>query len=784
MKPFLIFAFGALLRLLCLPLSAAAAPNSAALHAWYKADNGLQSSGSIVTAWQDSGPAPAGKTLDRVVGTPRLWRVHSAAGPADVLRLDGNSALWQSAIEWGSVAAPRTLLCFARIVNGAKGTFCDSSTPGTSASANLYGAAPGWRVLRFDHRTSRLDGFVLGANGLLNNPLKCDVAEVLVFSRELSPAELEEHTSYLQKKWGNPTDVSPIEQHSESNGFPGLTTRLVCKHGTEGVHSYRMPALASTPSGTLLAVFDQRRHSALDLPADVDVGLLRSTDLGDTWQPMRSILDYDAAAPLARGNGVSSPCILVDRQTGRVFVAALWSHGDRGWNGSGPGLHPEQTGQIVLIHSDDDGLSWSPPRSITSEVKKPEWRLCAQGPGCGAQLRDGTLVFPAYFRESSGAAHACLILSRDHGRSWTASKPAVPDSPPTSEAQVAELADGSVLFSMRDDSRSGRRLWNRFNPADGSWGTPWLGMTDPTSRAALLRCDDGSLVFCNPVNPKVRATLTVRTSWDDGQTWSDGRLVDPRTSNTPSMSILGDGRIAVLYEGDGGLHLARFWPENTNLAAVSQPRQDPNQPPSWWLTRHARKLEQTKKKLPDLLFLGDSLTQGWEGPGARVWKAYYEHRNAANYGYDGDSTQHVLWRLARGELDGLNPKLIVLLVGTSNLDTGKFTPTQIAGGIGAVLESIKQKCPSSNILLLALFPRDMLPGGQLRQQCEAVNALLPPLADGKRVFLLNINHVLLTAEGVLSHNISQDPLHLTPKGYSLWAEAIEPTVQMLLDPAR
>jgi beta-glucosidase len=78
----------------------------------------------------------------------------------------------------------------------------------------------------------------------------------------------------------------------------------------------------------------------------------------------------------------------------------------------------------------------------------------------------------------------------------------------------------------------------------------------------------------------------------------------------------------------------------------------------------------------------------------------------------------------------------------------------------------------------------MLPGGQLRQQCEAVNALLPPLADGKRVFLLNINHVLLTAEGVLSHNISQDPLHLTPKGYSLWAEAIEPTVQMLLDPAR
>ena len=783
MKLFTSFILGTVMSLFLRTFSSAAGPNTTALHAWYKADQGLQASGSIVTAWQDSGPNPSGKALERVVGSPRLWRVQSASGPAEVLRLDGNSALWQSAITWGSVAAPRTLLCFARIANGATGALCDSATPGAAGTAHLYGTAPGWRVLRFDQSTSRLDGFVLGANASLKNSLRCDIAEVLIFSRQLSPVEIEEHSAYLRTKWGNPTDVSAKEQHSESNGFPGLTTQLLRKHGSDGVHTYRMPAVATTPAGTLLAVFDQRRQSALELPADIDVGILRSTDRGDTWQPMRSILDYDAADPQARGNGVGSPSILVDRQTGRIFVAALWSYGDRGWNGSGPGLQPEETGQLVLSHSDDDGLSWSPPKSITPQVKKNEWRLCSQGAGCGTQLSDGTLVFPAHFRESNGTSRAFLLLSSDHGTTWTASAPAVPETPSTSEAQVAELSDGTILLSMRDDSRSGQRLWNRFDPVSKSWGTPWYALPDPSSRAGLLRLNDGSLVFCNPANPKNRSTMTVRTSWDDGHTWSTGRLVDPRTSHSSCLSPLGDGRIALFYEGDGGLYLSRFWPEHANLAAVPLPRQDPNQPPAWWLARHARKLEQTKKIHPDLLFLGDSLTQGWEGPGARIWKSYYEHRNASNYGYEGDSTQHVLWRLASGELDGLSPKLIVLLVGASNLDSGNFSPVQIAEGIGAVLESIKQRCPASNILLLALFPRDPRSGSEMRQQGEAVNALLPPLADGKRVFLLNINHVFLTAEGVLSHNISPDPLHLTTKGYALWAEAIEPTIQSLLNPA-
>ena len=781
MHPPLLSLLWILLGCLCLQ-AAAAVPNAAALHAWYQSDAGLQASAAAVTAWQDSSPVPSGKTLDRIVGAPRLWKVQTKAGPREVLRLDGSSALWQSATDWGSVPAPRTLLCFARIANGATGVLFDGSTPAATEPARLLGAALGWRVLRFDQTASHLAGFVLGANASLKNGLKCDIAEILVFSHRLSPGEFEEHSKYLLQKWGNPTDLPQAEQYPETAGFPGLTTQLLRKHGAENVHTYRMPGLTTAPSGTLLAVFDQRRSSGSELPADIDVGLLRSTDNGDTWQPMQTILDYDAAAPNARGNGVGSPCILTDHQTGRIFVAALWSHGDRAWHGSGPGLRPDQTGQLVLSHSDNDGLTWSSPRSITPEVKQPGWRLCLQGPGSGLQLKKGTLILPAQFRDAGGTPRACLLLSHDHGSTWTASPPAIPEARPTSDAQAVELADGSVLLSMRDESRSGQRVWCRFDPKTQAWDQPWLALPDPSCQASILGYPDGSLLFSNPASSKMRSTLTVRTSLDGGRSWSSGRLVDPRASNSSCMSVLKDGRIALLYEGDGGLHLARFWPENTNLAAVPQPRQKTNSQSAEWLARPGRKPETAKPPHPDLLFLGDSLTQGWDDAGAKIWQRYYEARNAATQGFEGDSTQHLLWRIEQGALDGLSPKLIVLLIGASNLKSREFSPAQIADGIGAVLERIGQKCPSSRVLLLALFPSDALAASEMRSKGDAVNALLPPLADGKRVFLLNINHVLLNAAGALFHHIFPDPQHLNTKGYALWAEAIEPTVQALLEP--
>ena len=357
--------------------------------------------------------------------------------------------------------------------------------------------------------------------------------------------------------------VKPVPVPADPRVFRKVLRRL----GDDGVHTYRIPGLATTPKGTLLAVFDIRHKGSADLPADIDVGLMRSIDDGETWSAMQRILDFDAKEPGSRGNGVGDPSILVDAQTGSIFVAGLWSKGNRGWNGSGPGMTPEQTGQFVLTKSTDDGVTWSKPINITTQVKRPEWKLCFQGPGAGIQLRDGTLVFPAQFKDTNGA-HSCFIYSADHGATWEISPPAIPVKPQTSESQIAELADGSLLLSMRNEARTGQRTWAQWtwqgDLASGQWSAPWFTVPDPTCMASLVRHPHGELLFSNPNSAtRQRVAMTIRASTDGGRTWSAGRLLDARPSSYSCLTVLRDGRIGILYEtGDVGccetLTFARF----------------------------------------------------------------------------------------------------------------------------------------------------------------------------------------------------------------------------------
>jgi lysophospholipase L1-like esterase len=199
---------------------------------------------------------------------------------------------------------------------------------------------------------------------------------------------------------------------------------------------------------------------------------------------------------------------------------------------------------------------------------------------------------------------------------------------------------------------------------------------------------------------------------------------------------------------------------------------------AWWRQRHEGFNARVKQGNVDLVFLGDSITQGWEGA-KDVWQKYYGHRNAVNLGIGGDQTGHVLWRLDHGNIDGISPKLAVLMIGTNNI--GGYTPAEIAGGIKAIVEKLREKAPGTKVLVLGVFPRGATASDPLRQQQMAINKIIAKLADCKTVFFLDISPKFLSADGVLSKDVFPDLVHLTPKSYQTWADAIEPTVVKLMD---
>jgi beta-glucosidase len=213
-----------------------------------------------------------------------------------------------------------------------------------------------------------------------------------------------------------------------------------------------------------------------------------------------------------------------------------------------------------------------------------------------------------------------------------------------------------------------------------------------------------------------------------------------------------------------------------DVATTPAPRQDP-----WWQQRHQSMNDRVKKGNADLLFIGDSITHGWEGEGKGVWAKFYEKRNAVNLGIGGDQTCHVLYRLDNGNIEGISPKLAVVMIGTNNAGhTPHQTPEQIAAGVKAILDRLQKKLPQTKVLLLAIFPRGANDKDELRQINTKTNALIAKFADDKNIFFLDIGPKFLTADGTLPTNIMPDLLHPNAKGYEIWAEAIEPSVKKLM----
>lgn len=203
------------------------------------------------------------------------------------------------------------------------------------------------------------------------------------------------------------------------------------------------------------------------------------------------------------------------------------------------------------------------------------------------------------------------------------------------------------------------------------------------------------------------------------------------------------------------------------------------------LARHqaflARKDRLIRTGGTQLVFVGDSITDAWRAdPQREIFEDYFGPYRPYNIGISADETQHVLWRIQHGELDGVSPKLVVLMIGTNNLaNANRMSPRETADGVAAVVAAIRSKLPTSKVLLLGIFPRGNRADDPLRLAVNATNKLIAPLQDGRAVFYRDIGASFLSPDGTLSGDIMPDYLHPNAKGYQLWADAIKAEVDSL-----
>lgn len=364
--------------------------------------------------------------------------------------------------------------------------------------------------------------------------------------------------------------------------------KIVRAAGQDGVDTYRIPGLVTTNAGTLVAVYDIRYNNSKDLQEDIDIGMSRSTDGGRIWEPMRVIMDMGEYGGLPQNlNGTGDPSILYDHTTNTLWVAALWMSGSAPdkmlWWASQPGMTPQETGQFILVKSTDDGLTWSEPINITGQIKDPAWQLLLQGPGRGITLADGTLVFPAQFKADVGVkaldggqytCHSTLVYSRDGGVSWQIGTGAKSN---TTEAQVVQLSDGTLMLNMRDDrNRADKGETNgRAVAVTADLGKSWAihpssnsALPEPNCMASLIAADvkTGSagkrvLFFSNPADKSSRIKMTVRMSADDGMTWPAANAIEiyaPQGYGYSCLTMVDEEHVGILYEGTKELYFQKI----------------------------------------------------------------------------------------------------------------------------------------------------------------------------------------------------------------------------------
>jgi sialidase-1 len=324
-----------------------------------------------------------------------------------------------------------------------------------------------------------------------------------------------------------------------------FTQTEVFRSGEGGYHTYRIPALITTPKGTLLAFCEGRKNSGSDT-GDIDMLLRRSFDGGKTWSPVQKLADKGE-------DTIGNPAPVVERKTGTIFLLMTSNPGNLGEKTITEGSNYRAARAIWIIRSKDDGATWTQPLEITAQVKHADWTWYATGPGNGIQTRTGRLVIACdHNRREGDVRFSHIIYSDDRGETWKIGGIA---EGKTNESAVAELKDGQLLLNMRSYHGKHRRAIQRSRDGGLTWGALELdeALIEPVCQASLVAAvpagkkSNGRLLFSNPA-AVTRTKMTVRLSEDDGRTWSAARLVHEGPAAYSSLAVLPDRTIGLLYE--------------------------------------------------------------------------------------------------------------------------------------------------------------------------------------------------------------------------------------------
>lgn len=306
-----------------------------------------------------------------------------------------------------------------------------------------------------------------------------------------------------------------------------------------GVSCYRIPSIVTAPNGDLVAAIDERVESCKDLHLnrDINIVLRRSGDNGETWTDIETVADYPD------GRSASDPSMIVDRDKGEILLFYNYMDLD-----SEPGIY-----YLHVMRSRDDGRSWSEAEDLTPQIAKPEWRSDFKfiTSGRGIQTRSGTLLHTMVNLQKG--LH--VFGSRDHGETWFLIDTSIE---PADESKIVELADGSWMINSRLND-SGLRYVHRSRDQGKTWETradPTL--IDPGCNASLIRFtskrdgfEKNRLIFSNAKSEDARRNMTVRLSYDEGKSWTEGKTIYSGPSAYSSLTVLGNGEIGLFFERDG-----------------------------------------------------------------------------------------------------------------------------------------------------------------------------------------------------------------------------------------